>query len=372
MKIIHIVLGRANPNRMNGVNRVVHNLATAQNKLGMDVAVWGITNSANSAADDLERAYSTRWFLPSPISFFVSSKLRKAIENENATFHLHGGFIPVYFLLSSILKKLKKAMFLTPHGTYTLGAMQGNGFVKKWYFRYLEKKLIARLDSVQCLGHCEKSDLLKLVPNAKISLIPNGQNWDELKTNKTSPHSNQLVIGYCGRLTKWQKGLDVLMEGFYYYKSKLKGGGMLHLVGDGEYGGEMKEYATVNNIIDSVKFYGAKFGEEKVVLLKSMDVFVHTSRNEGLPTAVIEAMSLGVPCIVSEMTSMDTYINEHNAGWALDNLNEIEVANKFMQAELLYEKGELGQLGENAVKLSRASFDWNIIAKQSIEMYEGV
>ena len=27
MKIIHIVLGKANPNRMNGVNKVVHNLA---------------------------------------------------------------------------------------------------------------------------------------------------------------------------------------------------------------------------------------------------------------------------------------------------------------------------------------------------------
>ena len=44
MEIIHIVLGKANPDRMNGVNKVVYQLATKQADFGEKVAVWGITN----------------------------------------------------------------------------------------------------------------------------------------------------------------------------------------------------------------------------------------------------------------------------------------------------------------------------------------
>ena len=68
MKIIHIVLGRANPNRMNGVNRVAHNLATAQVNKGSDVSVWGITASANLPDDELERSYKTKWFFMKTIN----------------------------------------------------------------------------------------------------------------------------------------------------------------------------------------------------------------------------------------------------------------------------------------------------------------
>ena len=44
MKIIHLVLGKANPERMNGVNKVVHQLAKTQATLGQKVSVWGIAN----------------------------------------------------------------------------------------------------------------------------------------------------------------------------------------------------------------------------------------------------------------------------------------------------------------------------------------
>jgi hypothetical protein len=43
MEIIHIVLGKANPDRMNGVNKVVYQLATKQVEFGENVAVWGLS-----------------------------------------------------------------------------------------------------------------------------------------------------------------------------------------------------------------------------------------------------------------------------------------------------------------------------------------
>ena len=370
MRIIHIVLGRANPNRMNGVNRVVHNLATSQKKIGIDVSVWGITKSANLPDEELDRAYSVQWFLPSFISFLVTSELKSALKTENnAFFHLHGGFIPLFYSLSSLLTNLNRRYFLTPHGTYTEGAMKGNSMIKKWYFKLLEKRLISRLHSVQCLGHAEESDLKKICPNSKITLIPNGQNWEELKVSNPLESLEGFVIGYCGRVTKWQKGLDILIEGFKIYRDEFLGQGKLHIIGDGEYRKEMQEITVDSQIDDYVVFHGPQFGEDKIRLMKNMRVFVHTSRNEGLPTAVIEAVSLGVPCIVSEMTSMDRYIRDYDAGFALSILSPNEVAKTFKVAEDLFDNHQLSLLGQNAERLARESFDWDVIAKQTIDMY---
>ena len=55
MDIIHIVLGKANPDRMNGVNKVVHQLATKQAASNRSVQVWGIT-------EDLSHNYAERNF----------------------------------------------------------------------------------------------------------------------------------------------------------------------------------------------------------------------------------------------------------------------------------------------------------------------
>ena len=55
MKIIHLVLGKGNPNRMNGVNKVAYQLATTQTEMGHDVTLWGIAN-------DLHKNYPERNF----------------------------------------------------------------------------------------------------------------------------------------------------------------------------------------------------------------------------------------------------------------------------------------------------------------------
>ena len=59
MKIIHLILGRANPNRMNGVNKVVHNLATVQSQKGYTIEVWGITSSYLKEDEFKDRNYDS-------------------------------------------------------------------------------------------------------------------------------------------------------------------------------------------------------------------------------------------------------------------------------------------------------------------------
>ena len=100
-----------------------------------------------------------------------------------------------------------------------------------------------------------------------------------------------------------------------------------------------------------------------------MKVFVHTSRNEGLPTAVIEAAALGIPSIVSEMTSMDRYVVKFAAGWTLSSLDVDEVVRVFLVAQKAFKSGGLKSRGVNALRMAEESFDWNVISRQTFEMY---
>ena len=60
MEIIHLILGKANPDRMNGVNKVVYQLTTQQAIAGRKVSIWGI--SKNTEHNYGERNFETRLF----------------------------------------------------------------------------------------------------------------------------------------------------------------------------------------------------------------------------------------------------------------------------------------------------------------------
>ena len=117
MEIIHIVLGKANPNRMNGVNKVVFQLASEQAKKNKKVKVWGISD--NKIKNYSPRIFETQLFLKSKNPFTISSELKKAIRNaSNATFHLHGGWIPTLWAVAKYLKKLNKNKLIRPQRQY--------------------------------------------------------------------------------------------------------------------------------------------------------------------------------------------------------------------------------------------------------------
>jgi hypothetical protein len=105
MKIIHSVLGKANPERMNGVNKVAHNLATTQTNLGYDVTVWGITHSLEENYPT--RNYKTTLFQAIPSKINIHESIRNAIAklSKDTVFHIHGSFIKEFAHIAKLLTK---------------------------------------------------------------------------------------------------------------------------------------------------------------------------------------------------------------------------------------------------------------------------
>ena len=53
------------------------------------------------------------------------------------------------------------------------------------------------------------------------------------------------------------------------------------------------------------------------------DVFIRTSRFEGLPLGILEALSLGLPCLVTKGTNLDELVNNYNAGWGVETTSKM-------------------------------------------------
>lgn len=315
MEIIHLVLGKANPQRMNGVNKVVYELATKQSLAGAKVQVWGIAKdvSHNYPSRNFETIIFKKSFNP----FKADALLLQTILSKKgkAIFHIHGGFIPVFFTISQWFKKNNIPFITMTHGAYNTIAMQKNNLFKKIYFKFFESKLLKAATYIHCIGKSEITGLKQIFPNNKTVLIPYG--FDMLNVKKVSPSTENFIIVFCGRLDVYTKGLNELLEGFKLFLHHTPNA-LLWIIGDGKEKEQLINKAKELAIHSSVIFHGSKFGDDKIALLQQCHVFASPSRNEGLPAAVLEAAALGIACLVTEATNTGDAINEYDAGYVIE------------------------------------------------------
>ena len=114
MRIIHLILGKANPDRMNGVNKLVCEMVSTQHALGFDVRLWGITKSP--IHNYPERNFRTELFQMTSNKLIIHTDIQKAIKalSPDTIFHLHGSFIPEFYHVGKLLTN-RKIPFVYTH-----------------------------------------------------------------------------------------------------------------------------------------------------------------------------------------------------------------------------------------------------------------
>lgn len=364
--IIHIALGKANPERQNGVNKVVNSVATYQIKNNLNVEFWGITH--NPTHNYPSRNYSTRLFNDYRNKFKIDPQLKNALRTLNpqeVIIHIHGAFIPQFYTISKLLKKLSIPYFFTPHGGYNLKALERSKWTKKVYIKLFERFLVNSAIGVQLLGESEKEGANKFFNNT-FHFIPNGQELQK-KHFKQPAIRHNIQIGFLGRIDIETKGLDILLEGIAIVSKHITI--QLDIVGSGGEIEQLKKRVKHLQLTKQVSFKGALFGEEKLNLIAKWDALCLTSRNEGLPGVVLEAASVGTPSIVSKATNMVHYIQYYNSGWILPQNNGFFLSEMLHELHHLKRTNQLTEFKESAQTMISNTFDWNKIVKQLIVAY---
>lgn len=367
MNIIHLVMGKANPQRMNGVNKVAYQLAKTQHETGLQVSVWGITK--NPVHDYPVRAFNTRLFVNTRLG--LSKELRAALSalTPDTVVQIHGVFIPVLDRVAVFLKQINRAYIITPHGALAKAAMARHALRKRVYFSCFTLPVLLGAANVQMLGEQESEDLFHLAPTIRQVLVPNGQDLKEIPDFPTRSENQIPVFGYCGRLDSYHKGLDLMLEAF---KTMLAQGtaARLIVIGDGKDRRKLERYCAVHRLEQGVVFCGAQYGVEKFRLLASCDFFLHTSRMEGFPVAVLEAAALGLPCLTTKPTSMNRYLERHQAGFAIPQVAVDSILTAMQEAVATFKKPRFRELSHNARQMIREVFSWEDVARQLTTVYQ--
>lgn len=365
MRIVHILQGKANPETLNGVNKAVHFMATYQLRLGHDVEVWGLVSRLNLPPNS--REYTLRLFSVTRMRVTLGREIKAALSRlEPGTWvHFHSVFIPEYPAIARLLKKRGLNYSVSPHNGYASGVFRKSPWKKRIYVALREAKYLRNATWIHAISESEIADNLRIAPRARVVLIPHGQEAPVARPNDSPVQAERPLIGFCGRLDMHVKGLDYLLDGFADYKAH-GGMGELWMIGDGEDLNLLKQRAKEKGVQQSVRFLGAKYNEEKLDILAGIDVFIHCSRWEGLPTACLEAASLGKPLLVSRETNLAGYVEQSGAGLVLDETSAAGVLRALQRLQRLFENNQLQQMGENAQALIEQEFNWEENARSFI------
>ena len=364
MEIIHIVLGKANPDRLNGVNKVVYNLATEQTKAGKQLCVWGIT--AHPVHDYPERNFKTKLFQAEKFPFAVNADLKQAIlEHKDAVFHLHGGWIPVFSSLAKIFARHRIKYVLTPHGAYNAVAMERSAWRKRIYFHLFETTLLRHAHQVHSIGQSEVDGLHRIFPKAPAFLLPYG--FKRSRVQASRPKEADFTIGFVGRLDTHTKGLDLLMEAFHQFQ-KSHPDSKLWIIGEGEGRAYLEKFIAEKHLKNAT-LWGKRFGPEKDELIAKMHVFAHPSRNEGLPTAVLEAAALGVPTIVTRATNVAEYVADFQAGIAIGNEDVAALVSALEQLYTAHQNNATAVYARGAEAMLDQIFAWPTLVEKYDQLY---
>lgn len=269
-------------------------------------------------------------------------------------------------ILEIILGKIP--YIIIPRGELTRKA-QNRKYLKKMIANLLIcNKFAKKALAIEFLTEQEQKDA-KDKWNRTPIILPNG--IDLVNETKTIFSENGIICSYIGRIEPYQKGLDLLIKSSVLIKDELiKNNVKINL-----YGPDVdKKLKELQKIVEKYKlqtifyFYPGVYGEQKQEILLKSDIFIMTSRFEGHPMALIEALSLGLPVFITKGTNMKEEVETFNAGWTSETTEE-DIARTFLK--ILNEKTDLIKISSNAKKLAKL-YSWNAIAQKSHILYENL
>ena len=355
MKVLHVA--KFADDKANGIRNVVPYHVIEQAKLQPTF----FQNVINVKISELEQ-YQLH-FEKVGWPYNVKSTDGQAFMPDLVVFH---GFY--HFDMIALYKRLLKAhipYILVPHCALTDEA-QNNKRLKKIAGNFaFFNRFVRNAAAIQCLSQWEY-DHSAVRPPKFIST-----NGIYLPARKKESFGGEGVsFIYIGRLDVAQKGLDLLLEATEKVSAFLRD----HRCTISIYGPATEEAdrflrnaIAEKKISDLVFLKGPVFEVEKEKALLDADVFLQTSRFEGMPMGVLEAMSYGLPCLVTRGTTLGETIARYEAGWSCDTDMDAIAAQLQKAVE---EKDTYPAKSAAAVRCAESEFCWEAIACNTVAIYQ--
>ncbi len=375
MNILH--LAPILTHRPNGPSASVVNLCNSLVEEGHRVGIL----SSYSFTGPLKTASSRVVVLPAPEKpsrnpWAISDAWFSVVEEKFGrpdVVSVNGIYIPfqVAFAMQAARKK-KWPYIVTPRGSFRILAQKIKPLKKVIGNLLFANALMRMASAIHTLAQEEADDILRYFPRAKVFIAPNGVSEDLFDVSRSiqpvapldAASSRTFVLCFIGRMYVWVKGLDLLLGALKIIEERhpqldvrVLFIGPFNTPADEKI---MRKMAAGLKHPERVTFLGTMIGDQKWSYLLRSDAFVHTSRFEGMPNAVLEAMAVGKPCLVTPGTNMGQIVAESQGGWVVD------ATSRAIADKLIYMAGhreEVVTRGGAAQAYARQHLTWRQAAR---------
>ena len=356
MKILHIV--SFNYSHSNGIKAVLESLIPEQISLGHIVTVVNISRNIKNVF---------------PIEFYVSNQkgfIQVFLKVLPDIVVFHSNYQMKFYSFARWLVKNRIPYLIVPHGGTGIQNMKKKHFQKILLSIFFTKKFVTDAQGVVFLNKQEKEDSYYLPVIKNACVIPNGTSRHIINIGKKA-NNDCIHFFYLARIDFWHKGLDVLLNGIEDFWRKNQGLNCdFHFYGGSKLPDKVIQFKNILSQMSApIYYHGEVFGEEKKDAFINGNIYILTSRFEGMPLTVLEALSFGNPCIISPYTNMSELINKNNVGWITDT-NRESIAKVL---EIAYKEDKANKISYIERSLdSVIPYTWQEIAKKTIELYKSV
>ncbi|HTP03457.1 MAG TPA: glycosyltransferase family 4 protein [Anaerolineales bacterium] len=189
-----------------------------------------------------------------------------------------------------------------------------------------------------------------------IAIVPNGVDPKEFRDGSRQWSPPRLLS--VGRVV-YQKGYDVAMSALAGLKDLPW---EWTIVGDGPFLGALQRMVEQNALDGRVRFSGWEPAERVKQEYASANLFLHPSRHEGMPNAVLEAMASGLPVIATRIAGNEELVSDPETG-LLVPVNDAQSLQDSLR-ELLVDGARREQMGHAGRMRVEESFGWESVARQ--------
>lgn len=288
--------------------------------------------------------------------------------------HFHGATLPLFFTLpflkcmgKKVIAKVAAAKIGTEAGSLK-GRYYGLGNFLIRFLHFMD-------GFIATSGEINDGLLLDGFSSKKIYRIPNFIDLKQLSgpkdKNKALLKKNlgledKPMVLFTGRFIS-RKGINYLLEAWKQVVNRFSHVSLV-LLGDGPLLADMKEMSLELNIEDSVKFCGQVSNVEKY--LYAADIYALPSLQEGMPNALLEAMSCGLPSVATRIGGVVDIIKDGKNGILVDPGNTDEIACALVK--LLENKKSANSLGFEALQTIQEDYSLDKIVKRYVELYNTI
>ena len=379
-----------------GTGSYVYYLSRELMKNGYDI---NIVTGGQQAKDTKINSHLSVNFLQIPKTPIVKSflfagnsyrKLRSIRKSINADItHANLPLVPNF----AVPPNIGRAHISTVHSTWEgeANAIRGEPYNRlnanekfmvsfTWFLRIFEEQMMKRSKRLIAVSGFTRKELTQYygVSESKIRVIHNG-----VDTTKFQPAADKrkvkaelgfnpddLAIVSVGRLYA-RKGLFTLIESMPAVTSKFPNAKFI-ISGKGQSTemNKLSHYAQTLGVKDNIVFTGYTPDKKLPKLYQAADVFAFSTFYEHHPFAMLEALSTGLPMVTTNVGGIPETITDGKDGFMCQPFNAKQMSERILY--LLEHPSTAQEMGYQARKTIMERFDWRLIVKNVLRVYDEV